>query len=293
MMEVRRAAERRLLLLMHRPAIRTNINSQARFRAPSTRALSVSRSIRTDPSDDHSRSAPRSNAPTPSGGSPAAKNSHTSALDALLASRLDFARGPPSKSPRSPPLNRNPNTQSPSARHAADSPSKPDSVKELLRRINEKSLTPEMQALDREPPRNTLGAKPRGGIYLGDDLPRTSDSYRGPQAIAAAMLRAMPGGEFSNMSVSATAAPPFRINASLGRSIKVEPERGMDLGRAFRTLDGSLSRNRVRADVFRQRFHERPGLKRKRLRSERWRRRFKEGFQDVVKRVQELKRKGW
>jgi small subunit ribosomal protein MRP21 len=52
-----------------------------------------------------------------------------------------------------------------------------------------------------------------------------------------------------------------------------------------------VSRNRIRADFNRQRFHERGGLKRKRLASERWR--FKEGFQRTVTRVQELRRKGW
>ena len=54
-----------------------------------------------------------------------------------------------------------------------------------------------------------------------------------------------------------------------------------------------VSRNRIKADFNRQRFHERAGLKRKRLKSERWRRRFRIGFESVVKRVDALRRKGW
>lgn len=57
---------------------------------------------------------------------------------------------------------------------------------------------------------------------------------------------------------------------------------------------GSLmGRNRVKYDFNKQRFHERPGLKRKRLASERWRARFKKGFSHVTARVSELTRKGW
>ena len=87
-----------------------------------------------------------------------------------------------------------------------------------------------------------------------------------------------------------TEAPPFRIGPSLGRTVKVETR---DLAASFRSLDMQVARNRVRADMNKQRFHERPGLKRKRLHSERWRRRFKADFQAVCRRVEELRRKGW
>ena len=73
----------------------------------------------------------------------------------------------------------------------------------------------------------------------------------------------------------------------------VNENRNMDVGRAFRTLDQQLARNSVRRDMMRQRFHERPGLKRKRLKSERWRKRFKEGFRATVGMVQRLKKQGW
>lgn len=90
-----------------------------------------------------------------------------------------------------------------------------------------------------------------------------------------------------------TAAPIFKLNASTGRSIKIDDNRQMDLGRAFNQLEIKCSVNKVRADFNSQRFHERPGVKRKRLRQVRWRRRFKVGFQAVVARVEELRRKGW
>lgn len=84
-----------------------------------------------------------------------------------------------------------------------------------------------------------------------------------------------------------------RLDASTGRSIDLDPSRGRDLVRGLGQLNSLLARNKVRADFNKQRFHERPGLKRKRLKSQRWRKRFKEGFREVVGRVSALTRKGW
>ncbi|KAL8758092.1 MAG: hypothetical protein Q9184_004036 [Pyrenodesmia sp. 2 TL-2023] len=78
------------------------------------------------------------------------------------------------------------------------------------------------------------------------------------------------------------AAATIKSRPSLGRAIEVFPDRGMDLGRALKNLEVECALNNVRKDAIRQRFHERPGLKRKRLKSERWRRRFKIGFRAVV-----------
>lgn len=80
---------------------------------------------------------------------------------------------------------------------------------------------------------------------------------------------------------------------SVGRTVAVDPNRGMDVGRAFRSLEINCARNKVRADFNRQRFYERGGLKRKRLRSERWRRRFRDGFKGMVKMVSQMKKQGW
>lgn len=84
-----------------------------------------------------------------------------------------------------------------------------------------------------------------------------------------------------------------RSRPTVGRTIEVIPEKGVDLGRALKNLEVSCAVNRVRQDVMRQRFHERPGMKRKRLKSERWRKLFKESFRATVMRVKEMRRKGW
>lgn len=84
-----------------------------------------------------------------------------------------------------------------------------------------------------------------------------------------------------------------RLTPSLGRTVRIDNNKGMDVGRAFRQLDIAVSRNKVRADFAKQRFHERPGLRRKRLKSERWRKKFKEGFRGMVKMVSAMKKKGW
>ncbi|KAH7047612.1 hypothetical protein B0J12DRAFT_667590 [Macrophomina phaseolina] len=82
-----------------------------------------------------------------------------------------------------------------------------------------------------------------------------------------------------------------RLGPMVGRSVPIRDN--MDLAKGLRQLDIICARNRVRQDFNKQRFHERPGLKRKRLASERWRRRFMEGFKATVSRVQYLKRQGW
>lgn len=87
--------------------------------------------------------------------------------------------------------------------------------------------------------------------------------------------------------------PSMKLNSTVGRTISVDANRGMDVGRAFRTLEMRCNQNMVKRDHMRQRYHERPGLKRKRLRSERFRKRFKEGFRATIKMVQGLKKQGW
>ena len=84
-----------------------------------------------------------------------------------------------------------------------------------------------------------------------------------------------------------------RSSPAVGRTIEVIPDKGVDFGRALRNLGIACAANKVRADQMRQRFHERPGVKRKRLKSERWRRMFKESFKATVERVREMRRKGW
>jgi len=80
-----------------------------------------------------------------------------------------------------------------------------------------------------------------------------------------------------------------RIGPSAGRSVAVQ---GADVSLALTRLRAIVQANRVRQDMHRQRFHERPGLKRKRLRRERHRRRFKEAFKRMVGVVLEMKNRG-
>lgn len=81
------------------------------------------------------------------------------------------------------------------------------------------------------------------------------------------------------------------LRPSTGRT--VEKYGNVDVARAFQLLDIACNKNNVSRDVFRQRYHERPGLKRKRLASERWRKIFRQGFKATVARVSELRKQGW
>jgi len=86
---------------------------------------------------------------------------------------------------------------------------------------------------------------------------------------------------------------PIHLSARTGRSIDVDPAKNNDLGTRMRQLEMLCARNRIRQDFAKQRFHERPGMKRKRLKSSRWRARFKGEFKKVVARVQQVRKKGW
>ncbi len=97
----------------------------------------------------------------------------------------------------------------------------------------------------------------------------------------------------SGLASSTPTTPRLRLGPSVGRSVAIEPNRGVDLPRGIKSLEMMCARNQVRGDFMRQRFHERPGLKRKRLRSVRWRKRFREGFRAMVGKVEDMRRRGW
>ena len=82
----------------------------------------------------------------------------------------------------------------------------------------------------------------------------------------------------------------IKSRPSLGRTVEVT-ERGV--AAALQQLEAECRRNNLRVDQKRQRFHERPGMKRKRLKSERWRKRFKIAFKATVQKVQDMRKKGW
>jgi small subunit ribosomal protein MRP21 len=87
--------------------------------------------------------------------------------------------------------------------------------------------------------------------------------------------------------------PLLKLGPNVGRSFAVDAARGMDVARAFRQLDSACNKNRVRNDFMKQRFHERPGLKRKRIRYEGKIKGFKGRFIKVVQMVQKMTKSGW
>ena len=86
---------------------------------------------------------------------------------------------------------------------------------------------------------------------------------------------------------------PMKLGPTLGRTVYVDNQRGVDVARAFKAMEVRVGKNGVRRDFNAQRFHERGGTKRKRLHSQRWRKRFKLGFQAAVKRILKMRKQGW
>ena len=82
----------------------------------------------------------------------------------------------------------------------------------------------------------------------------------------------------------------IRSRPSLGRTVDVTPT---GVARALQVLNYDIRANNVRKEQKRQRFHERPGLKRKRLKSERYRARFMIAFKATLRKVRDMRKKGW
>ncbi|KXT07654.1 hypothetical protein AC578_10220 [Pseudocercospora eumusae] len=86
---------------------------------------------------------------------------------------------------------------------------------------------------------------------------------------------------------------PVDLPKNVGRMQEVNDAKNIDVGRAFRMMESTCVRNRVRKDFLDQRYHERPGMKRKRLKRQRWAKRFKDNFIRTVQLVQRMKKQGW
>ena len=135
------------------------------------------------------------------------------------------------------------------------------------------------------PTRFQRGAKPRLNFDDMDmDGPGMLDPNLSNKPSEAASLAAQQAEAFAQYP---------HLNPTYGRAVDLDASRGRDLVRGIGMLGSLMARNKVRHDMMKQRFHERPGLKRKRLNSERWRAKFKRGFEHVTARVAELTRKGW
>lgn len=157
------------------------------------------------------------------------------------------------------------------------------------------------------PPRSAFDAVKSS---FSQHYPLPSQRAVSPGAIHDQMI--IPGQPRSNQAQDSTSSPYRRsagaprnrifspravrtIESSprIGRAVEINPKKGVDLIRALRRLSAKCTQNNVRVDLIRQRYHERPGLKRKRLKRIHWRARFKAGFREVVEKVHRMRRKGW
>jgi small subunit ribosomal protein MRP21 len=89
-----------------------------------------------------------------------------------------------------------------------------------------------------------------------------------------------------NLRLSPRVAYRIPVNASMG-------SKDAALTRSLQMLDARTSRNKVVLRMRRQKFHERPGLRRKRVKKERWRKHFSMAFKNICARVSRLGRQGW
>ncbi|RAK91061.1 hypothetical protein BO79DRAFT_208003 [Aspergillus costaricaensis CBS 115574] len=85
----------------------------------------------------------------------------------------------------------------------------------------------------------------------------------------------------------------LKLGPTLGRQVTVEPERGMDLPAALRSLSTTIGQNKMKQSLMKQKYHVRKGMVRKQLRMQRWRKLFKFSFQATVKRIQKIRGQGW
>jgi hypothetical protein len=92
--------------------------------------------------------------------------------------------------------------------------------------------------------------------------------------------------------------PPVRhidmkLGTKLGRQVHVDPDRGLDLAGAIRTLQMQCAVNSVRRQATQQKFHVRRGQKRKDIKRERWRKLFRFSFDNTVRQIQRMRAQGW
>lgn len=135
--------------------------------------------------------------------------------------------------------------------------------------------------------RNANNTSGSGDVNVIEDLGLFADLNRAPRPAVDDFAKAHQYKRESVMDVK------LRLRPSVGRTVNCGKGSKVDLARGLQLLNSQVRKNRIQQDLFRQRFHERPGLKRKRLKSERWRARFKDGFKATCGRVRELARQGW
>lgn len=115
----------------------------------------------------------------------------------------------------------------------------------------------------------------RTDIHGSPQLSLLSQEFSGTQMIQESPKRAL-----------------MKLGPSAGRTVEIGGG-NISIERGFNLLNSSCARNQVRGDFYKQKFHERPGMKRKRLASLRWRKQFKEGFLAAIARTKKLTKQGW
>lgn len=122
--------------------------------------------------------------------------------------------------------------------------------------------------------------------------------------IASSMFKPYDGSANTSVGVSNTVAEnltnhqfhPRRVRTiqsrpSLGRSVEIDSK--VDIAKSFTMLKRLVRTQNIKNDQYKQRFYERPGVRRKRLQRERWRARFKKTFRNAVERIKAMRRMGW
>lgn len=176
-----------------------------------------------------------------------------------------------------------------------------------------KAPSPIDQLLDR-----TISSSPRGRRRGSETTRSTSyealrDGYNQFSAIASSTRQGEIAGSMINpndgsvntaVGASNTVAQdlahhqfhPRRVRTlqsrpSLGRIVEIDSK--VDIGKSLSILKKLVRTQNIKNDQQRQRFYERPGVRRKRLRRERWRARFKENFHNAVEKIKAMRRMGW
>lgn len=212
----------------------------------------------------------------------ASTESATKKLSSFLDDSLSFTKGVTTASPNRPSRFKSSGAQT----HSGSA--RPDTAH--ITKVGDGSTQPLDSSVD------DLTAHFNSAYFGNDENSLNSSLYRGTTPRRGFDMREMldPMNNLSKtLPIEKPTPLPVRLGTSLGRSVDIKTDKGIDLSRALKKLDTALRQNAVMVDFHKQRFYERPGIKRKRLASQRWRQHFKKGFQGLVYNVARMKRQGW
>ncbi|KAF3484212.1 uncharacterized protein GIQ15_03536 [Arthroderma uncinatum] len=156
-----------------------------------------------------------------------------------------------------------------------------DSISSLLDDVYDRVGTPNMPAR-RTPANGANVGRDFRSLFQQSDVGSVTRAVRDSVAYSAVE----PGHSIPKY-------PELKLGPKLGRTIAVDPTRGVDVNTAFSMMEAQVSRNNIKHDQRIQKFHIRRGQMRKIVKSKRWRKLFKASFDVTVLRCMELKRQGW